>query len=72
MIPVDEFSSLVHFDSSSGRLPLGPLVLIVLGMFFLLANFNLISVQQILRFWPLGLIGFGVYLLMGRMKSQRP
>ena len=70
-IPVDEFSSLVHFDASSGRLPVGPVILIVLGTFFLLANFDLISMQQILRFWPLGLIAFGVYMLMARMKSER-
>ena len=71
-IPVDEFSSLVQYDPHSGRLPVGPVVLIVLGMFFLLANFDLIRVDQIIRFWPVGLIGFGVYMLMGRMKSHRP
>ena len=71
-IPVDEFSSLVHFDANSGRLPLGPVLLIVLGTFFLLANFGWVSLDVILRFWPLALIGFGLYLLMGRMKSQRP
>ena len=69
-IPVDEFSSLVHFDASNGRMPVGPMLLIILGTFFLLANFDLISMQQILRFWPLGLIGFGVYMLLARMKSQ--
>jgi hypothetical protein len=70
-IPVDEFSSLVHFDASSGRIPLAPVLLIGLGTFFLLANFELISIQQILRFWPLGLIGVGLYLLMGRMNAGR-
>jgi TM2 domain-containing membrane protein YozV len=70
-IPVDEFSSLVHLDTSSGRIPLAPVLLICLGAFFLLANFELISIQQILRFWPLGLIGVGLYLLMGRMNAGR-
>lgn len=71
-MPVDEFSSLIHFDPNSGRLPVAPVLLIVLGAFFLLANFDLIRVDQILRFWPVGLIGFGVYMLMGRVNSQRP
>lgn len=71
-IHVDEFSSLIRFDSNSGRVPIAPVILIVLGMFFLMANFGLIHVRQILQFWPLGLIGFGVYLLMGRVRSQRP
>ncbi len=71
-IPVEEFSSLVHFDQNSGRIPMGPLLLIILGGFFLLSNFGWISVDAIIRFWPLALIGFGVYLLMGRVKAQRP
>jgi len=70
-IPVDEFSSLVRLDSSNGRVPVGPVILIILGTFFLLANFDLIRMQDILRFWPLALIGFGVYMLMARMKSER-
>jgi hypothetical protein len=70
-LPVEEFSSLVHFDSNSGRIPLAPIVLIALGTFFLLANFDLIRVDQILRFWPVALIGFGLYLLMGRMNAGR-
>ena len=71
-IPVDEFSSLIHYDPNSGRLPMGPVLLIGLGTFFLLANFDLIRIDQIIRFWPLGLIGLGVFMLVGRMKSQRP
>lgn len=70
-IPVDEFSSLVRFDSASGRIPIGPMLLIGLGTFFLLANFDLISISQIMRFWPLGLIGVGLYLLMGRVNAGR-
>ena len=54
------------------RLPVAPLLLIVLGTFFLLANFDLVRIETILRFWPIALIGFGVYLLMGRVKSHRP
>ena len=71
-IHVEEFSSLVRMDASSGRIPLGPVLLIVLGGFFLLANFDLIRIQDVLRFWPLGLIGFGLYMLAGRIKTGRP
>lgn len=71
-IAVDEFSSLMQYDPNSGRLPVAPVLLIVLGTIFLLSNFDFIRVETILRFWPLGLIGFGVYMLLGRVKSQRP
>ncbi len=70
-LPVDEFSSLVKFDSASGRFPMGPVILIVVGFFFLLANFDLIRIQDILRFWPVVLIAFGIYMLLGRMKAER-
>jgi len=66
---VDEFSGLVSTQPGQSGLPIGPLVLIALGVVFLLNNFELIRISQIVRFWPLGLIGAGVYLLYVRMQT---
>lgn len=65
---VDEFSGLVPTQSGRGGIPVGPLILIGLGVVFLLNNFELIRMSQIVRFWPLALIGAGVYLLYVRMQ----
>ena len=66
---VDEFSGLVSTQPGQSGLPIGPLVLIALGVVFLLNNFGLIRISQIVRFWPLGLIGAGVYLLYVRLQA---
>ncbi|MBS1831831.1 MAG: B-box zinc finger protein [Acidobacteria bacterium] len=71
-LPVDEFSSLVNMDqNSANRFPAGPLFLIFAGLFFLLANFDLIRVRDVIRFWPLGLIGLGAYMLYIRMTAAK-
>jgi len=49
----------------TGRLILGG-VLIVLGLVFLLDNFGILDSDQILQFWPLILIGVGLW------KAMRP
>lgn len=65
---VDEFSSLIQIDEN--KLPIGPVVLIVAGIFFLLANFDLIRIRDVIRFWPLGLIAIGCYMLYARMAAR--
>ena len=67
---VDEFSSLIHLNENASALPIGPIVLIAVGVFFLLANFDLIRVRDIMRFWPLGLIAIGSYMLYLRMSNR--
>lgn len=70
--PVDEFSSLLNMDqNSASRFPAGPLFLIFAGVFFLLANFDLIRVRDVIRFWPLALIGLGAYMLYVRVNATR-
>ena len=66
---VDEFSGLVSSQAGQGGIPVGPLVLIGLGVVFLLNNFELIRISQVVRFWPLALIGAGVYLLYVRLQA---
>jgi TM2 domain-containing membrane protein YozV len=55
-------------ESASGR-PVGAIVLIVIGVLFLLRNFDLFDVEWFSRIWPLGLVALGGYLVWSRMKS---
>jgi hypothetical protein len=63
-VPVDPLQSW-----SKGR-PVGPIILIVAGVFFLLDNFDLLPFYRIERFWPLILIAVGI--LMFRNRLSRP
>ncbi len=63
---VDEFSSLIPSPNNSSGLPIGPLLLMGLGVLFLLNNFDIIHFYQIAKFWPVALIAIGAYLLYER------
>ncbi|MEZ5402255.1 MAG: DUF5668 domain-containing protein [Bryobacteraceae bacterium] len=65
--PVDEFSSLVQFRASSIATPV---VLILIGVLFLLHNFNLLRIGEMARFWPLIPIAIGVYMLYQRLAAD--
>ena len=67
--PVDEFSSLVPLHGQQSRFPVGPAILIAVGLLFLLNNMDLLRFSQILRYWPIALIGLGVYMLYERLSS---
>jgi TM2 domain-containing membrane protein YozV len=73
-IAVDEWSSLLPRGSvrGSGSVPVGPVVLIAIGVLFLLDNLGLLPLVDILRYWPLLLIGLGVYLLYARLNGPLP
>src|SRR5690348_10656396 len=62
--PVDEFSSLMR--PQSRRSNTGAIALIVIGSVFLLNTLGVLEVHQILRFWPVLLIGVGVNMLHSR------
>ena len=64
---VDEFSSLV--DMHTNAFPAGPVLLIAVGAIFLMHTLNLLRLDQILRYWPVGLIGLGTYLLYLRLSK---
>jgi len=70
-LPVDEFSSLIRMDQNNQAFPAGPIFLIIAGVFFLLANFDLIRLRDVMRFWPLGLIGAGAYMLYVRVSAAK-
>ncbi len=68
--PVDEFSSIVPLQANpNGRpgFPVGPVVMIALGIIFLMNTLELISLREILRFWPVFLIALGGYMLWIRL-----
>lgn len=48
--------------------PIGPMVLIALGVIFLLNQFGFFSFHMLFRFWPVFLIGAGVLMMLNRMK----
>jgi TM2 domain-containing membrane protein YozV len=65
-LPVDEFSSLFPAGPQPGRVPLGPLALILLGTVFLLHTLGALELRSVLRFWPVLLIAAGAYWLYVR------
>jgi hypothetical protein len=67
--PVDEFSSLIPSRHSS-RFPAIPLLLIALGVVFLLNNLEIFDFRKMVRFWPVMMIGLGVYLLYLRLAGD--
>jgi len=67
--PVDEYSSILNLRG--GRdLPMIAIGLIVLGGILLLHTLDLMDFERIARFWPVLLIGAGVYLLYGRIRGE--
>jgi len=67
---VDEFSSLFPMRGGANKFPAAPILLIVLGVIFLLNNLDLFQVERIIRYWPVLLIGLGVYMLYARMSGS--
>ncbi|MBL8238313.1 MAG: hypothetical protein JNM66_12890 [Bryobacterales bacterium] len=66
--PVEEFSSVIPVRPDGP--PVGPAVMIGLGVIFLLNNFGVLRFSQIFKFWPVALIGLGIYMLMERTRSS--
>ncbi len=70
-LAVDEFSSLVDMNAAQGRFPVGAVLLIGIGFILLLDTTDIINMEQLSRYWPVGLIGLGVYMLYGRLAGPR-
>ena len=67
--PVDELSSILNLRG--GRdLPAIAIGLIVFGGILLLHTLDLLDFERVMRFWPVLLIGAGVYLLYGRFRGS--
>src|SRR5437660_5865195 len=54
-------------EAWSTNRPIGPMILIGLGVIFLLHNFNIFPFYRFWRLWPLVLIGFGVLMFRNKM-----
>jgi TM2 domain-containing membrane protein YozV len=67
--PVDEFSSLFPMNSRRTGVPVGPIVLIGLGVLFLLNTMEILEFRQIARYWPVALIALGAYMLYNRVSG---
>ena len=66
-VSVEEFSSLIDIRQGQGRFPAGAILLIGLGFILLLDTTDIISMEQLERYWPVGLILFGLYMLYARL-----
>jgi hypothetical protein len=68
--PVEEFSSLISFRSPQSRFPVGPAILIAIGVLFLMNNLGLLRFGEVIRYWPIALIALGAYMLYERVSSS--
>jgi hypothetical protein len=66
-LPVEEFSSIFEIRPSHNRMPLGAILLVVVGFILLLQTTDIISMEVFVRYWPVGLIALGIYLLYARV-----
>ena len=57
-------------EAWSKNRPVGPIILIALGVLFLLNNFDWFPFHFIWRLWPLILIGVGVLLFRNRLSNR--
>ncbi len=65
----DEWSSILPKSRHLGRAPIGPIVLIAIGVLYLLNSLDLVDFRQIGRFWPIILILVGAYMLYSRVTT---
>jgi len=66
-VAVEEFSGQFDFRTSGGRFPAGAILLIGLGFILLLDTTDIISFDEFSKYWPVGLILLGVWMLYGRL-----
>jgi hypothetical protein len=69
---VDEWSSLLAQHRYTSRAPLGPILLIMLGVLFLLDTLRVIEFRELARFWPVVLILIGAFMLYNRVTASAP
>ncbi len=68
-LPVDEWSAILPQNRRTGRVPVGPILLIAIGVLYLLNSLNLVDFREISRFWPVILILIGAYMLYNRVAA---
>jgi cell wall-active antibiotic response 4TMS protein YvqF len=68
---VNDASGLLHEATPQPRFPVGPVLLIAVGILFLLENLNLLNIGRLLHYWPVFLIGYGAHMIYERMKEAK-
>ena len=68
----DEWSSILPMSRYRSGAPIGPIVLIAIGVIYLLNTLDLIDFHEIGRYWPVILIVIGVWMLYSRVASPGP
>lgn len=66
----DEWSSILPQSRPLGKAPVGPIVLIAIGVLYLLNSLELVDFRVIGRFWPVILILVGAYMLYSRVTTS--
>jgi hypothetical protein len=66
-IAVEEFSSLFEARHTHGKFPIGAILLIGVGFILLLDTTDIVSMERFERYWPVLMIGVGLYLLYARL-----
>ncbi len=69
-VTVEEFSGQFDFRAGGGRFPMGAILLIGLGFILLLDTTDIISIDDLGKYWPIGLIVLGVWLLYNRLNPE--
>ena len=64
---VEEFSSLFDVRPVGGKFPIGAVLLIGLGFILLLDTTDIVRFDEFARYWPMGLILLGGYMLYTRL-----
>lgn len=71
-VPVEEWSSIIpNSPGYRGRTPVGPIVLILVGVLYLLNSLDIIDFHEVGRYWPVILIAIGAYMLYSRTAGPR-
>lgn len=75
-LPVDEWSSILPHKGFAGQASVGPIILILIGVAFLLDSLHIIDFWAFERFWPVLwpviLIIVGAYALYTRLTDHPP
>lgn len=67
---VDEFAGLLSLVFAGSRSPVAGIVLIGLGIVFLLQSLGYWRIRSLLPYWPVSLIGLGIYMLYRRLSAS--
>ena len=63
----DEWSSILPLSRQGSGAPIGPIVLIAIGVVYLLNTLDLLNFHEIARYWPVLLIIIGAWMLYNRL-----